>query len=239
VTDPTTLEAWRVRDFLTSQPGVRIVPHDGPALVIAGEFELDAQYGDRRIRDRYNLELTVPPEFPRILPSVRETGGRVPYDFHRYEGGELCLGIDVRLHLLIRGSPDLPTFFAECVVPYLYGFSHREQKGRLPFDELEHGYEGMVCDLRSILKVDNEAACMHMMRLAGTQRRKANHERCPCGSGKRVGSCHNRILNEIRASYGRMSCRSLYENLKAHRIRKKLVRERHEKELRRYMRHVA
>ena len=48
--------------------------------------------GKERIDDEYQIELLIPDGFPEEIPSVRETGGRIPPPFHKLYGGALCLG---------------------------------------------------------------------------------------------------------------------------------------------------
>ena len=43
------------------------------------------------IEDAYAVEIRVPPGFPMGLATARETGGRIPEDFHTPEGNLRCL----------------------------------------------------------------------------------------------------------------------------------------------------
>lgn len=40
--------------------------------------------------------------------------------------------------------------------------------------------------------------------LATMKRRRANKQLCPCGSGRRLGRCHNRKVNVLRDRVGRL-----------------------------------
>ena len=40
--------------------------------------------------------------------------------------------------------------------------------------------------------------------LAAMKRRLANKRPCPCGSGRRLGRCHNRRVNTLRNQVGRL-----------------------------------
>jgi hypothetical protein len=99
-------------------------------------------------------------------------------------------------------STTLLAFLERCIVPYLYGFSYFERHGVMPFGELEHGRAGLLQDFAALFGVEEDAAEM-CVRLAAMPQRKANRHRCPCGSGLRVGECHNIRLNEIRNGVGR------------------------------------
>jgi len=45
------------------------------------------------------------------------------------------------------------------------------------------------------------------------RKRHANKERCPCGSGDRVGWCHHRQLNRLRKRLGRYWFRMVEQQL--------------------------
>ncbi|MCH8146686.1 MAG: hypothetical protein IH987_01655 [Planctomycetes bacterium] len=227
--ETTTICDWGIETLLETYPSLRVQPQNNGSLVLAGNFDLHARFKKIEIRDTFSIEIEVPDHFPIELPRVREVGGRIPQEFHHYPDGKLCLGSPIRLRMHTRATPDLATFVDTFVVPYLYGFSHKERYGTLPFGELEHGYEGMIEDLKSFLKVGDERTCIELLRLTGLQRRKANRLRCPCGSGFRVGQCHNSILNPLRARLERLWCRDLYHVLRDQKLREKqqsLVRTR-------------
>jgi hypothetical protein len=95
------------------------------------------------------------------------------------------------------------TFVETLLVPFLYGFSFRERHGSLPFGDLEHGKKRLLDDFSELYGVRDAAAVKEMVLLTMQKRRQANKHLCPCGSGKRVGRCHNQKLNEFRAQLGR------------------------------------
>ena len=65
-------------------------------------------------------------------------------------------------------------------------------------------------DLRRLFGVTTDAQCMGMLLLASLQKRKANPKPCPCGSMRRLGACHNRMLNKLRKRCGRLTFRDEY-----------------------------
>lgn len=212
---------WGLTGLLAKYPGLRVQPQVNGTLVLAGELYFNARYKRKVIADTYSIQIEVSDRFPVELPRVKEIGGRIPADFHHYSDGTLCLGSLIRLELYIRDDADLPSFVERFVVPYLFGYSHMAQFGSLPFGELEHGHKGIVQDLERILKATGEKACLDLLKLAGFERRTANRQRCPCGSGLRVGRCHNLILNEVRMRLGRLACRDWHNFIREHRLREK------------------
>lgn len=200
--------------LLDNYSGLRIRPQSGAELVVSGRLAFRAQcHGHEEISDSFLVQIDVSGGFPRELPRVRELGGRVPHGFHTNGDGTLCLGSPLRLHLLAGKRPTLLQFVERCVVPYLYGVCYREKHGTLPFGELAHGTKGVIDDYKAVFRVQEERACLEFMRLTALQRRKANRHACPCGSGRRLGRCHNRVVNALRQSCGRLAFRAEYQRL--------------------------
>jgi hypothetical protein len=198
-----TFPRWGLDELLLSQPGLRIVPAVS-GLVLAGTLEVNAQIsGKAAITDKYQIELRIPQNFPKEIPSVFETGGRIPRSYHRLKDGSLCLGSPTKLRLILAESPSILRFVKRCLIPYLYGYSYRTQHGVSPFGELEHGSAGIRQDLMPLFGVDREAAVLGFVELAAMKKRHANKKPCPCGSGLRLGRCHNRKVNWLRNRLGR------------------------------------
>ena len=186
------------------QPGLRIRPSAEESVVLAGSLRFSADKpGLERIEDEFEVEIAVPNQFPNEIPQVWETGGRIPKSYHKLVDLSLCLGSPARLRMLVKGEPTLLAFVRKCVIPYLYGFSLRSQCGLLPFGELAHGVGGLIQDYAELFGVAPGEAVVEMVRLASLNKRDANRQRCPCGSGRRLGRCHNRRVNEMRKLLGR------------------------------------
>ena len=190
--------------MLCAYPGLSLKPITNGLIRLAGtlSFSADAP-GLEQIDDAFDLDIAVPAGFPRALPIVRETGGRIPEDFHTVDDGSLCLGSPTQQQLALIDDRTLPGFVRACIVPYLYGFSYHQKHGRMPFGELDHGMEGIRRDFAALFEVSNEHEAEEMVKLAGMKKRFANKQVCPCGSGRRLGKCHNRRVNQLREELGR------------------------------------
>jgi hypothetical protein len=202
--EKTKLQTWGVEELLRKYPGLRLLPTVDEDLRIAGTLEFSAQsFGLEYITDQYEIAMSVASSFPQSVPVVREVGGRVPKDFHKMTGGELCLGSPTRLRLILSDTSSLLLFIERCVIPYLYGYSLVEKGGTLPFGELAHGTKGLREDLADLIGFRDEQLLDQFVKLVSLKKRYANKRPCPCGSGLRVGRCHNRKLNLLRAKLGR------------------------------------
>jgi hypothetical protein len=197
-------EKWKLDEALLEHPGLSLRPPDRDGLWLHGRLTLDVR--DPRfpeIQDAYEVDIHLPNKFPAELPIAVETGGRIPETFHKNDGGALCLGSEARQKLLLGKRPTLLLFISKCLIPYLYGYSHNEQFGKLPFGALRHGRKGIVQDYMSLFGIKDQDTCIELLALASMRKRNANKKPCPCQSGRRVGRCHNRVLNHYRRLFGR------------------------------------
>lgn len=194
---------WGLEELLLRHPGLSLAPSDDSRVVIAGELWFQVQGPDRDpIDDAYAIEMRVPTGFPQEFASVWETGGRIPVTYHKLHNGALCLGAPSELRLRLLHSPRLLTLIEQFVIPYLYGFSYFTRYGAMPFGELAHGDAGLLDYFATLFGTGNRRVAKDFVRLAGMKRRDANKHPCPCGSGWRLGRCHNRRVNSVRSRLG-------------------------------------
>jgi hypothetical protein len=206
------MEDWGVHDVLVEQPGLRLRPVTGQVIRLVGELTFSASAPAReRIDESYAVEITVPCNFPKELPTVRETAGRIPKTYHRHPNGALCLGSPTRQLLAILAAPTISGYLKGCLIPFLYGFSLYSKYGTAPpFGELAHGRDGIWQDFAALFGVESQEAACECVRLASLRKRSANKEPCPCGSRRRVGNCHHQRINKFRSALGRPWFRQQY-----------------------------
>jgi hypothetical protein len=193
-----------IAELLTRYPELRLVPSGSMDLRVEGRLRYCANGKKTEvIEDSYDVRIETPETFPEGMALSWETGGRIPPDYHKLTNGALCLGSRVALRLQMGGSPSLLRFVERCLIPYLYGYWYWVKHGAPPFGELAHGELGSLQDLAGLLGVDDLALAARYGRLAATKRRLANKQSCPCGSGRRLGRCHNRRVNALRKRVGR------------------------------------
>jgi hypothetical protein len=190
--------------LLARYDGLRLLPSSGMTTRIAGTLTFRAE-GRKSppIEDSYDVRIEVPHEFPDRMALAWETGGTILATYHKLDNGALCLGSRIRLRLQTAGSPSVLRFVERCVIPYLYGYSHFLKTGKMPFGELDHGELGSLQDLASLLGMEMGPAIPYCV-LATVKRRRANKQPCPCGSGRRLGRCHNQKVNMLRDRVGRL-----------------------------------
>lgn len=190
--------------FLHDYPGMSTAPCSlDTGVCLRGKFRFKAEVsGGDEIDDSYKLKIVVPEKFPQALPKVEETGGKIPRDgkFHVNPDGTLCLGSPLRLLRKVHSAPNLTGFTDKCLIPYLYAVSYKLMHGGdFVFGELAHGDQGIMEDYSVMLGLKERHQITRAIQLLGLKKRIANKKPCPCGCGKRLGTCpfHHK-LNEFR-----------------------------------------
>ena len=209
-----------LREFLREQPRMAVRPAARSGLVLKGQFEFtgqSAQHGE--LRDAFQLAIVIPHGYPRELPVVTETGGRIPRngDFHVNPDGSLCLGSPLGLLLKASRNPTLSGYVKKCVVPYLFAVSYKLQHGGpMLFGELAHGTPGELQDYVDLFSLKRPDQAKRALEMLGMKKRRANKLPCPCGCGKRLGKCRfNYRITEFRKLASRVWFREQWADHRA------------------------
>lgn len=202
MSDEALLKQLAIAEVLTRFESLRLVPTRDGSILLRGVIDFTASAHDcKTVTDSYEISVRVPDGYPSELPVAHETGGRIPTDFHKLEGDALCLGSPFRLWLLTKQNPSLLNFIERVVVPYLYAYSLHEAGETMPFGELRHGMPGLVDDLGEMLGASDSKTAAAYVQAIIRKKRVANKRSCPCGSGMRLGRCHNRRVNALRLAF--------------------------------------
>ena len=147
----------------------------------------------------FEIEIIIPGNYPRSLPKVKETGGKISKSYpHIYEGDEtLCSAFPLEEYLIFREQPSLLGFVEKLVVPYFFSYLYWEKYGKFPFGERKHDVKGVMDCYLEILRLPNELSVLKCLDHILRRGYSGKHE-CPCGSGVKIHKCHPelRILCE-------------------------------------------
>lgn len=164
----------------------------GSELIIEGRYDFHVQQlGFKAIQDSYDLKIWFPQNYPKQIPAVMETKGRIPrtMDFHHFDNETFCLGSQIRLKELLLNTPNIADFAEKVLSPFLYAISYKIKYGKYPYGELAHGEAGLIDDYEQLFKVTGKASVLSVLSSLGQRKRDANKQPCPCGCGKRLGKC--------------------------------------------------
>jgi hypothetical protein len=189
--------------------GLRNVIEYDTETIVAGPLPFEASAdGLETITESFEIELTIPRDFPETLPRVKETGGRIGIDYqHRNPAGTLCLAVPVEQRRVFFEQPTLLGFVNRLVIPYLYGYCLWKKHGRHPFDEAAHGYEGILRHYLDTLGLQDELSALAVISFLFEHGYRGHHD-CPCGSGLRVRRCHGQALLALHQHHTPQTLRS-------------------------------
>lgn len=202
-----TLILQQFEELVKAFPELSLSEDRPGCWAIRGTLSFNATFRGVCIADSYSILLTLPSNYPDVPPRAQETGGRIPASFHQYGDRTLCLGAPVEVYRRFRDDPSLLAFVETLVVEYLYGYSHFEKHGTLPFGELSHGCQGIREYYQDTFKTQDVHIVFALLKTLadGTYR---GHHVCPCGSGKILRKCHGPILLSLlkNQTNGRFLC---------------------------------
>ena len=207
--------AFGLHEFLRNHPRMVVRPTSSQGLNIEGRFDFTAgSKKHEQITDCYQLRIHVPILFPREVPTVYETQGRIPRNgtYHVNPDGSLCLGSRLRMLWKLARAPTLEGFAEKCLVPYLFAISHKLiHGGDLPFGELAHGSRGELMDYVKLFCLDTIEQTRMAFRYLGMKKRRANKLTCACGCGQRLGRCR---FNAKLKKFRRLAERSWFRSIR-------------------------
>jgi hypothetical protein len=165
---------------------------------IHGPLAFKAQYGDlEQIEDAFEIAIFVPKDYPKHLPTVRETTNRIKPGFgHLHPGGTLCLAVPMEERRLFLKEPNLLGFVKNLVIPYFYSYVYWELHGVFPYGEAAHGKDGIQQYYENIFNSQNTNA-LKLGLFNIYKKGYRGHLPCPCGSGKAIRCCHKEEVLDL------------------------------------------
>lgn len=173
---------------------------DQGETILVGHYALDATYDDIRLAEDFQLQLTVPADYPKGLPKVKEVSTIIDRTYeHLYFDGAFCLGIQGELLLAQLKSPSLVNFLEGPVCSYLYSYLFHERYGRYPFGDRAHGAAGILQYYEELFGETDPVRTIKLLE-AVCQDGYRGHLPCPCGSGLIARKCHGKDILRLKKS---------------------------------------
>lgn len=185
-------------DLVEQYPGFVLTDNKNGTWVVQGLLEFSATYDGVSIRDKFQMEFTLLKDYPDIPPIAKETGGRIPKEFHKNQDESLCLGAPLEVRMKFAKNPSLLGFVNELVIHFLYAYCYFEQYREMPFGELSHGGKGILEYYAQLFNTASEIVTVDLLKILAENSYKGHHG-CPCSSGKRIRDCHGELLREINS----------------------------------------
>ena len=200
---------------------------ENDVVYIRGGLILEAP--DGRELDRYSIEIQIPDDYPKNVPIVRETGGRLlkvaDRHFNPADGTACPFLPDERYKYYPQGSTIID-FIEEPVKSFFLWQTHYDlNEGRSSLEGRGHGVEGIIEFYSEELKTKDISVMVKFLDYLTAKKVKKNWK-CYCGSGKQLRYCHINKLNDLRAKILRHDAkkslaqvRDLREHIKSRKLR--------------------
>jgi hypothetical protein len=202
------------RDLTKEYPTLHLLVERG-AVHVRGTFPVLG--ADGRALDRFQVSIDLPPGYPRVLPVVRETGGRIPWTLERHvqpDDGTACVLLpDERWRVFPVGAPFLD-YVKGPLHTYFLGQLMVERGEPWPFGEWGHGGQGILEYYQELLGT-RDPTCVARWVYELARQRVKGHRACPCGRGKAISDCCNDRLRDLRSKIDRTTARRSLRELLA------------------------
>lgn len=155
-----------------------------------------------KIIDNYLIDIEFPFNYPKRIPRVYETGGRIPRiaDRHMYSTGECCLYLPFQLAEIHPDGSSLSDFLDNPVRSFFVSQSYFEVTKTWIFDEWPHGTDAVFEYYASRLGTNDKNIISRYL-LVISKKEIKGHWLCPCGSGKLLRQCHYELVRRLHKDY--------------------------------------
>lgn len=168
-------------------------------LVFRGRFEVRE---NSQLLEAFAVDIQLATESDRHLPTVWETGGRIPHvrdPHHVNEDGDqsLCVVLPDAYWFYHPNGLSLGEFMESPLRDHLAGQAAVLQGRSWPAGEWAHFTEGAIEFYREVLEVRDDRELFRLM--AGELKPGSKRQmRCQCGSSKLRRHCHAEVLRKLR-----------------------------------------
>lgn len=174
--------------------GLEFVEEDNGSFLLKGVLAFEGEYEGLVVADAFDIEMLIPSNYPKALPVVRETGYRIPRQFHiNLDDNTLCLAAPLAVKIQFSLDKTLLGFIENLIIPFFFNYIQFQKSGILPFGELSHGAEGVLEFYKDYFDCNNSETVLKLLRILIMQDYRG-FSKCPCNSGRNLRNCHGRQL---------------------------------------------
>lgn len=193
-----------------------------PTLLVRIEDKLVHIKGTLRIKDdkniilrSYMIDITVPHNFPKEIPEVREIGNEIPRisDRHTGPGGIACLCFRDAIFLFWNEKSTILDFMKTFVEPFfLWQIEFEVTGGKNKEKAFKHFTDGAIQFYGEILHMEDTRAILKFIDLMAKKKVRVSWN-CFCGSGKKIKDCHFKLIMEYKSKIRRKDAKRTREEL--------------------------
>ena len=157
---------------------------------LVGTLDVIDEFGKKW--DQYQVKIIYPHEFPKKVPVMFETGGRIPRetDYHVNGDGSCCLSVPALEMIILSKGINTINFIQELAIPYLANQTYKRKKGHFAGEEFAHGAGGIYQFYSDTFQTQNPVIILTLLGGLILNQLTGRNNPCPCNSGKKYKKCH-------------------------------------------------
>ena len=174
-------------------PGLQLYSESADQIVLSGNILVNRISKGYTLCKEYQIEIVIPIS-SNELPYVLDIGNSIDKSYHhRYVDGRLCLETDTSIRIRFIEGFSLTVWMSEYVETYFFSYEYYMRYGEFPFGERGHGLEGILQTYEGVFNETDDFKVKMLMKSIISQPYRG-HMQCPCGSGKKLRSCHGMVV---------------------------------------------
>lgn len=154
---------------------------------LEGYFDLHDSAGE--YWDTFSIRIQIPKNYPKELPVIFETGGKIPLNvnWHNSNNG-CCLSPDAVIFQKL-GNVQLYDWFREFVISYFANFIFKKEFATYPFGEFEHFTNGLISGYQELFNLSSKEEVVDFIEGQISRLKTNRNEKCYCQSGLKFKKC--------------------------------------------------
>lgn len=171
-------------------------------LFLRGEVCFNEHFGTGFwINDCYLVEIAFSPDYPDILPFVKEIGGKIEDNYPHFLKKNkkiLCLGTWTDLWLRFSKKKTILHFVHNLLIPALYVHAYWKRKGVIPpRGDRPHGTPGIIQFYSEFFNVKDLYIILRLIEFVVNYNYDSGL--CPCESQKSLKECHGEMVFSLKS----------------------------------------
>jgi hypothetical protein len=142
--------------------------------------------------DSYNVQINIPANYPKELPTIIETSEKIirSNEWHINDDTTCCLGTPAKVHMLLSGDNSLLNWLDKVVIPFFANHILKSKTDKYAAGECSHGIAGIIEDYQELFKINSIQGIVARLGYMTGLLALGRNEKCFCGSEKKYKVCY-------------------------------------------------
>jgi len=180
-------------------PNLNFYTRGKDILVLKGNIEIK---DGASVLDTYHIEILFPKTYPRDIPFLIETAGRIPRKADRHANGKAgicCIGPRLEQRQRWMKEATICTYIERFAIPFLANQSYYERVGEWKNGQYDHGAKGVLSYYAENFGLTNKRLLESILDCLAKNQKLGRNDACLCGSGKKAKKCHLEVFDKLRS----------------------------------------